>query len=111
MGRKQEMGASLEELEKAGRQELPAIADAFTTASRSLSGISTGGMFAAGGPFDSNNPQDEMADLMSALVSATQKSGAVMNDVGDALVTTARDFARTDDEIRQAFIAAGGTLG
>lgn len=104
------MGANLEELEKAGLTELPPIADSFTLASTTLSGISTGGMFISGGPFDSNNPQADMADLMGALVSATQKSGSVMNDVADALVTTARDFARTDDEIRAAFVAAGGTL-
>lgn len=104
------MGANLEELEKAGLRELPPIAASFTQASRSLSGISTAGMFTTGGPFDSNNPSDDMAALMGALVSATQKSGSVMTDVADALVTTARDFARTDDEIRAAFIAAGGTL-
>ncbi|WP_224275257.1 hypothetical protein [Nocardioides lacusdianchii] len=104
------MGANLEELEKAGLSELPPIADSFTLASTTLSGISTGGMFTSGGPFDSNNPQSDMADLMGALASATQKSGSVMNDVADALVTTARDFARTDDEIRSAFVAAGGTL-
>lgn len=104
------MGANLEELEKAGLSELPPIADAFTRASTTLSGIGTAGMFATGGPFDSNNPKDDVAALMSALSSATQKSGSVMNDVAEALVTTARDFARTDDEIRQAFLAAGGTL-
>ena len=104
------MGASLEELEKGGLTEVPAIANAFTDASTTLSGISTAGMFAEGGPFDSNNPKDAMATLMSALTSSTQKSGAVLNDVAEALVTTARDFARTDDEIRQAFVTAGGTL-
>lgn len=104
------MGANLEELEKAGLSELPPIARSFTTASTSLSGISTSGMFTTGGPFASNSPADEMAALMSALSSAAQKSGSVMSDVAEALVTTARDFARTDDEIRQAFIAAGGTL-
>lgn len=104
------MGANLEELEKAGLSELPPIADAFTLASTTLSGIGTAGMFTTGGPFDSNNPKDDVAALMSALSSAAQKSGSVMNDVADALVTTARDFARTDDEIRQAFLAAGGTL-
>lgn len=110
MGTKQDMGANLEELEKAGLSELPPIAESFTAASTALSGISTGAMFTSGGPFASNNPADEMSSLMSALVSATQKSGAVMDDVADALVTTARDFARTDDEIRAAFLAAGGTL-
>lgn len=104
------MGANLEELEKAGLSELPPIASSFTGASTALSGISTGGMFASGGPFDSNNPADEMEMLMTALVSATRKSGSVMSDVAEALVTTARDFARTDDEIRRAFVAAGGTL-
>jgi hypothetical protein len=110
VGQKQDMGASLEELEKGGLSEVPAIADAFTLASTTLSGISTAGMFTTGGPFDSNNPKDDVAALMSALTSSTQKSGAVLTDVAEALVTTARDFARTDDEIRQAFIAAGGTL-
>ena len=110
MGTKQDMGANLEELEKAGLSELPPIADSFTLASTTLSGISTGGMFTTGGPFDSNNPKDDMVALMDALSSAAQKSGAVMSDVADALVTTARDFARTDDEIRQAFVSAGGTL-
>ena len=37
------MGATLEELEKAGLTELPPIADSFTLASTTLSGISTGG--------------------------------------------------------------------
>ncbi|SEB59936.1 hypothetical protein SAMN04489844_0641 [Nocardioides exalbidus] len=104
------MGASLEELLKGGLTEVPPIADAFTNASTTLSGISTGGMFADGGPFDSNNPKEAMASLMSAMASSTQKSGAVLDDVAQALVTTARDFAKTDDEIRRAFIAAGGTL-
>lgn len=110
MGIKQDMGANLEELEKAGLTEIPPIADSFAEASTSLSGISTGAIFTTGGPFSSNSPADDMASLMSALVSATSKSGSVMSDVADALVTTARDFARTDDEIRAAFVAAGGTL-
>lgn len=110
MGSKQDMGANLEELEKAGLSELPPIADAFSAASRSLSGITTSSMFASGGPFSDNSPSGDFAALMSALESATQKSGSVMSDVADALVTTARDLARTDDEIRMAFVTAGGTL-
>lgn len=110
MGIKQDMGANLEELEKAGLSELPPIADSFTSASTSLSGIATTGMFATGGPFSDNSPSADFSSLLSALESAAQKSGAVMDDVADALVTTARDFARTDDEIRAAFVAAGGTL-
>jgi hypothetical protein len=104
------MGASLEELEKGGLSEVPPIADAFTLASTTLSGISTGGMFADGGPFSTNSPKVDVDALLGALSSAAQKSGSVMSDVADALVTTARDFAKTDDEIRQAFLAAGGTL-
>lgn len=110
MGDKQAMGANLEELEKAGLTELPPIADSFTGASTSLSGVSAGGMFAGGGPFSDNSPASDFATLMDALTAATRRSGSVMGDVADALVTTARDFARTDGEIRDAFVAAGGTL-
>ena len=110
MGTKQEMGASLEELEKAGLVELPAIADAFSGASTALSGISTSGMFIDSGPFSANCPQVPFDDLVDAMVASTRRSGSVLDDVSEALVATARDFARTDEAIRAAFVAAGGTL-
>lgn len=110
MGIKQDMGASLEELEKAGLSELPPIAAAFTAASTALSGISTSGMFVSDGPFAHSSPQASFEALVSAMVDATRRSGSVLDDVAAALVTTARDFARTDAEIKAAFVAAGGTL-
>ena len=111
MGTKQDMGASLEELEKAGREELPPIADAFTGASTALAGISSHGLFSSEGPFAPNLPRTHFQSLVDALVTSTRRSGDVLSDVADALVTTARDFARTDDEIAAAFTDAGGTLG
>jgi hypothetical protein len=104
------MGASLEELEKAGLSELPPIAQAFTGASTTLSGVSTYGLFVSGGPFSKNLPETDFGALADAMVSATRKCGSVLDDVAEALVTTARDFARSDDEIAAAFTQAGGTL-
>lgn len=80
MGTKQEMGASLEELEKAGLVELPAIADAFSGASTALSGISTSGMFIDSGPFSANCPQVPFDDLVDAMVASTRRSGSVLDD-------------------------------
>lgn len=110
MGTKQDMGASLEELEKAGMVELPAIADAFTGASTALSGISTSGMFVNDGPFAQNCPQTQFDSLIEAMTASTKRSGDVLDDVSAALVTTARDFAKTDADIKAAYVAAGGTL-
>lgn len=110
VGSKQEMGASLEELEKAGLVELPPIADSFTQASTALAGLAVSAMFDARGPFATSSPKVHAEALADALVSATRKSGNVLDEVAQALVTTARDFARTDDDIAAAFTAAGGTL-
>ncbi len=110
MGREQDMGGSLEEIEKAGLTELPPIASSFRAASTALSGIRTSSMFVTGGPFGSNSPADAFGSFLDAMTATTRRSGNVLDDVAEALVTTARDFARTDADIRAAFEAAGGTL-
>lgn len=110
MGRKQMMGASLEELEKAGLQLMPPIAEAFSGASKALARIDVRGPFLDDGPFLWNSPASSFESLSEEMVSATRKSGEVLDEVATSMVRTARDFARTDVEIAAAFKRAGGTL-
>ena len=106
------MGANLEELYKGGKSELPPIADAFLAASRSLGDVNarTGFTRPDGIGVGVTGPMAAFDSLVDALVSTTRKSGEVMNDVADNLVTTAQDFANTDDDIRRSFLAHGGEL-
>ena len=110
--RGEKVGANLEELYKGGKTELPPIADSFAGAASTLAGLSTSRLFEHDSALGlgGSGPSSAFDSLCDAIVSSARKSGEVMQDVADAVVTTAQNLARTDDEYRRAFILAGGDL-
>lgn len=122
----QEVGANLAELYRKGSVTLPGVAAEIGAARSSLGGAdtwgpfvrSTGGMygdspivrFPPGFGGEANGPGDAFATAIGALGGHLYELHRVLADCGPNIVATAQDYARTDAEIRAAFIAEGGKL-
>lgn len=122
-----EVGANLAELYRKGTQVLPAVAAEFGTASGAIKGSDTWTPFTrsggevyqnnpafpqgygfGGGP--TNGPGDSFAAAIGALCGHIAAMHDTLADCSTNIVKTAQDFARTDAEVRAAFIAEGGKL-
>lgn len=122
-----EVGANLAELYRKGTQTLPAVAAEFGSASGSIRGADTWTPFVrsggdvyennpafpqghgfGGGP--TNGPGDAFAAAIGALCGHIGDLHETLVDCSTNIVITAQDFARTDADVRAAFVAEGGKL-
>lgn len=122
-----EVGANLAELYRKGTDTLPSVAAVFGTASGAIKGADTwkpflrsGGevyednpMFPQGHGFGSgpvNGTGDSFGAAIGALCGHIATMHETLTDCSTNIVLTAQDLARTDAEVKAAFIAEGGKL-
>lgn len=107
-----DLGANLEELYKAGNSEIPDIADAFASAASKFRMLSFGPSLQRDSSLGTGPTgcSSELAALAASLREAASGASTTMTTVAHNLLVTAQDLARTDADIKAAFLKAGGRL-
>ena len=106
------MGANLEEIYKAGKVEVRAIADAFMAARDTFDHVTVSPALMRHRDLGTGSagPNAEFGSLVRTMKAAADHSYVTMDAVANNLVVTAQTLAVLDNDVRQAFLDAGGEL-